>query len=180
MEPCGSVPNTDDGDGAPTHTHSLREAFNGRIWIVRAGAPWRLMPNDLPPWTVVYQQTRRWLDAGVFEAIVHDLRAVLRFADGRRIRPTAAILDSRTIQSPALLGRQALARGAALVSEARLGARAAGAAAAGAEQVDDVLDVQYRCEEVPARMWQRRLDVPLYRSSASKRSGSSDPPEAAG
>jgi transposase len=48
---------------------------------------------------MVYQQTRRWLAAGCFEAIVHDLRAVLRFAEGRNPEPTAAIFDSRTIQS---------------------------------------------------------------------------------
>ena len=48
---------------------------------------------------MVYQQTRRWLAAGCFEAMVHDLRAVLRFADGRNPEPTAAIFDSRTLQS---------------------------------------------------------------------------------
>ena len=57
------------------------------------------MPNDLPPWHVVYDQTRRWLKAGVFEAMVHDLRALLRLAAGRAEQPTAAILDSRTVQS---------------------------------------------------------------------------------
>jgi transposase len=45
-------------------------------WIVRSGAQWRRMPHDLPPWSTVYQQTQRWLAAGVFEAIVHDLRAL--------------------------------------------------------------------------------------------------------
>ena len=48
---------------------------------------------------MVYQQTRRWLAAGCFEAIVHDLRAVLRFAAGREPEPTAAIFDGRTIPS---------------------------------------------------------------------------------
>jgi transposase len=63
--------------------HDLREIFNGLRWPVRAGAPWRLLPHDLPPWAAVYQQTWRWLDAGGFEAIVHDLREVLRQAQGR-------------------------------------------------------------------------------------------------
>src|SRR5262245_27649232 len=48
---------------------------------------------------MVYQQPRRWLAAGCFEAIIHDLHAVLRFAEGRDPEPTAAILDGRTIQS---------------------------------------------------------------------------------
>jgi transposase len=30
--------------------HSLREIFHGLRWIVRAGAAWRMMPHDLPPW----------------------------------------------------------------------------------------------------------------------------------
>jgi transposase len=32
-----------------------------------------MLPNDLPPWYTVYQQTPRWLKAGVCEALVHDL-----------------------------------------------------------------------------------------------------------
>ena len=40
--------------------------------MVRTGAPWRLIANDLPPWRVVYEQAHRWIAAGCFEAIVHD------------------------------------------------------------------------------------------------------------
>jgi transposase len=68
-------------------------------WIVRSGAPWRMLPHDFPPWEAVYQQTQRWLSAGAFEAMVHDLRALLRLAKGRDKEPTAAILDSRTLRS---------------------------------------------------------------------------------
>jgi transposase len=48
---------------------------------------------------VVYQQTQRWIKAGVFEAMVHDLRTLLRLAQGRKAQPSAVILDSRTLQS---------------------------------------------------------------------------------
>ena len=48
-------------------THALREVFNGLRYIVKTGAPWRWMPNDLPPWEIVYQQAQRWLKAGCFE-----------------------------------------------------------------------------------------------------------------
>jgi transposase len=57
------------------------------------------MPHDLPPWRVVYQQSQRWVKAGVFESLAYDLRAVLRIAEGRKESPTAAIVDSRTLQS---------------------------------------------------------------------------------
>ena len=92
---------------APQRDHSLREVFNGLRWIVRAGAPWRMMPNDLPPWYAVYQQTQRWISAGVFEAMVHDLRAVLRLAKGREEQPSAAIFDSWTLQSTPESGERA-------------------------------------------------------------------------
>ena len=86
-------------EDAPQRTHDLREVFNGLRWIVRSGAPWRMLPHDFPPWEAVYQQTQRWLSAGAFEAMVHDLRALLRLAKGRDKEPTAAILDSRTLRS---------------------------------------------------------------------------------
>ena len=66
---------------------------------VRTGSPWRYMPNDLPPWEAVYQQTQRWIKAGVFEAMVHDLRMLLGLSENRAPEPTAAILDSRTLRS---------------------------------------------------------------------------------
>jgi transposase len=84
---------------APQRLHSLRGVFSGLRWLVQAGAPWRMMPSDLPPWEAVYQQTRRWLNAGVFEAIVHDLRVLLRLAEGREGQPSAAIFASCTLQS---------------------------------------------------------------------------------
>ena len=86
-------------EDAPQREYPLREVFNGLRYVVKTGAPWRWLPNDLPPWPVVYQQGQRWLRAGVFEAIVHDLRALLRLAAGRPPEPTAVILDARTLQS---------------------------------------------------------------------------------
>lgn len=67
-------------------------------WLVRTGAEWRMLPHDFPRWDAVSQQYRRWLDAGVFEAIVHDLRTLLRLDAGRAGQPSVAILDSKTLQ----------------------------------------------------------------------------------
>jgi transposase len=82
---------------APQRDHDLHEVFNGLRWIVRTGSPWRYLPHDLPPYHTVYQQTQRWIRAGVFEAIVHDLRALIRLGEGKAEQPTAAIFDSRTL-----------------------------------------------------------------------------------
>jgi transposase len=86
-------------EDAPQRNHELREVLNGLRWVVRTGSPWRYMLHDLPPWEAVYQQTRRWLSAGVFEEMVHDLRLLLRLSQSRAPEPTAAILDSRTLRS---------------------------------------------------------------------------------
>jgi len=94
-------------EGAPQRHHDLRAVFDGLRYVVRTGVQWRYLPNDLPPWPAVYQQARRWLAAGCFEAIVHDLRAVLRLVAGRAAAPTAAILDSRTLQSTPESGARA-------------------------------------------------------------------------
>jgi transposase len=94
-------------EDAPQRVYPLREVFNGLRYIARSGAPWRMMPNDLPPWHVVYQQTQRWLQAGVFQAMVDDLRAILRMAQGRNAEPTAVIFDSRTLQSSPESGARA-------------------------------------------------------------------------
>jgi len=94
-------------EDAPQREHDLREVFNGLRWIVRTGAQWRMMPHDLPPWAAVYQQAQRWLKAGVFETVVDDLRAVLRLAEGRNEEPSAAIFDSRTLQSSPESGHRA-------------------------------------------------------------------------
>jgi transposase len=56
--------------------HDLREVFNGIRYVARSGCPWRLLPHDLPPWAAVYQQMRRWIEAGCFEALVADVQSV--------------------------------------------------------------------------------------------------------
>lgn len=75
--------------------------------MARAGAPWRLLANDFPPWEAVYQQTQRWLQGGCFETMVNDLRCLLRVAQGRQGQPSAVILDGRTLQSTCESGPRA-------------------------------------------------------------------------
>ena len=94
-------------EDAPQREHSLREVFNALLWLARAGAGWRLMPTNFPPWEAVYQQWQRWQRAQGFEAIVHDLRVLLREAQGRAGDPSAAVFDSRTLRSSPESGARA-------------------------------------------------------------------------
>ena len=92
---------------AAQRVYPLRELFDAVRWMVKAGCPWRLLPNDLPPWTAVQQQAERWRKAGCFESLAHDLRELLRLLNGRNPRPTAAIFDGRTLQSSPESGARA-------------------------------------------------------------------------
>jgi transposase len=94
-------------EDAPQREYPLRDLFNALRYVVRTGCQWRYLPHDLPPWTAVYQQARRWLQAGVFEQIAHDLRVITRFLNERNLEPSAAILDGRTLQSTPESGSRA-------------------------------------------------------------------------
>jgi len=92
--------------------HDLRSVFNGVRYIARTGNQWRFMPHDYPPWPAIYQQMQRWMRAGCFERLVEDTRILLREFAGRKGQPTAACIDSRTLQSTPECGARAGYNGA--------------------------------------------------------------------
>ena len=85
-------------EDAGQREHDVREVFNAVRYVARSGCAWRLIKGDLPPRAAVYQQFRRWLEAGVFEALVADVQSIVREWAGRKGQPTAVCLDSRTLQ----------------------------------------------------------------------------------
>ena len=87
--------------------HDLRAVFNGVRYIARTGNQWRFMPHDYPPWPAIFQQMQRWMRAGCFERLVEDTRTLLREFAGRKGQPTAACIDSRTLQSTPESGARA-------------------------------------------------------------------------
>jgi transposase len=74
----------------------MREIVNG---ILRAGCPWRLLPNDLPPWETIYRWFAAWRDDGRFERINHALVMADRERVGRDASPSAAIIDSQSVKT---------------------------------------------------------------------------------
>lgn len=92
---------------APQREHGLRDVFNALRYLTRYGCAWRALPNDLPPWHAVHQQTQRWINARAFETMAHDLRMILRELFERQSHPSAVILDGRTLQSTPESGHRA-------------------------------------------------------------------------
>ena len=84
--------------GAPT-TVDRRDILDAIFYLSRTGCQWRQLPHDFPPWGTVSSQFHRWRTSGAWEKIHHALHAQVRRQEGKRPRPTAAILDSQTVKT---------------------------------------------------------------------------------
>lgn len=69
------------------------------LYVIKGGIHWRLLPINFPPWQTVYHIFRKWTLDHTWESINTKLRGKVRQAQGKRTRPTAAILDSQSVKS---------------------------------------------------------------------------------
>lgn len=76
-----------------------RRVLNAILYIVKGGIPWRLLPTCFAPWKTVHSIFRKWTLNNTWESINGRLRALARKKEGKRCRPTAAILDSQSVKS---------------------------------------------------------------------------------
>jgi transposase len=76
-----------------------RRILEAVCYIVKCGCPWRYLPADFPCWKTVYHVFRQWTLNHTWAALNDALRTLVRIAQGKRSRPTAAILDSQSVKS---------------------------------------------------------------------------------
>jgi len=88
---------------APQPKYDLREVWSALRWMVRTGAQWAYLLHDFPPPEIVQAQVHRWMQRGVFEDLVHDLRRL----QGKAAQPSAALYDARTLPSTPQSGERA-------------------------------------------------------------------------
>jgi putative transposase len=69
------------------------------FYVLRSGCPWRLLPHDFPNWKTVYGIFLHWRNDGTWQRIHDTLRDRLRRKVGRKISPSAAIVDSQTAKT---------------------------------------------------------------------------------
>jgi hypothetical protein len=88
-----------------THRKPYDTDINDAEWAFVA--PYLISCTSTPASNVTTSVRSSTPSAGCFEAIVHDLRKMLRLVEGREANPTAAIIDSRTVQSTCESGPRA-------------------------------------------------------------------------
>ena len=77
----------------------LRRICNGLLYFVRSGCAWSLLPRDFGPYKTVYHYFWLWSKQGCWSVIHNLLHDAVRNLEGRRSRPTAAILDSQSVRA---------------------------------------------------------------------------------
>src|SRR4051812_46639636 len=76
----------------------VRRVVGAIAWHLRVGGPWRALPAGFPAWRTVYGWFRRWLELGLFDALLRDVARRRRRRAGRRPGPTLAIIDTQAVK----------------------------------------------------------------------------------
>jgi putative transposase len=85
--------------GGRPEEYPKREIVNAILYVLRTGCAWRFVPNDLPPWGIVYHYFWQWRRDGIWKRINAVLRGDLRVLEGRNRQPSAGILDSQSVKT---------------------------------------------------------------------------------
>ena len=63
------------------------------MWIARTGSQWRHLPDEYGKWNSVFRRYRRWVETGVFDALLETLTDMV----GRE--PSADMIDSTIVRA---------------------------------------------------------------------------------
>lgn len=76
--------------------YSKRAILNAIFYLVRSGCPWRMLPNDLPPWKLVWHYFAHWKKQGLWEQLNEALRGAVRIKAGKK-KPQPLRLSTRRV-----------------------------------------------------------------------------------
>lgn len=103
------------GPPSPSHpgrrrAYPVREVVNAIVYLLKTGCPWRHLPHDLPPYTLVSHYFHAWRKGGLVERLHDLLRARLRRDKKREAQPRTLAIDSQTVRSAEKGGARTPAR----------------------------------------------------------------------
>lgn len=84
---------------------NVREVMNGILYVLSTGCQWRAVPKDLPPYPTLFGYLDLWMYDGTLDDLHTALYDQCRTQAGRNPEPTAAIIDSQSVQSAEKGGR---------------------------------------------------------------------------
>jgi putative transposase len=85
--------------GGRPRTVDLREVINTLFYQARTGCQWDYLPHDLAPKGTAGDYFTAWHQDGTWQKIVDALRTGIRQAAGREDTPSAAGIDSQSVQT---------------------------------------------------------------------------------
>jgi putative transposase len=79
--------------------HDPRELVNAVFYLVKSGCQWRMLPDEFPPWQTVYYHFRKWRRLNLLQRLCDRIRRAARVAEGRDPSPSAAIIDTQSVDT---------------------------------------------------------------------------------
>ena len=84
---------------ADNQQNCLRQIVDAMFYLDKTGCQWRYLPREYPNWSRVYYHFAKWSKEGTLEAINTALCKVDRGRRGRTESPSAALIDSQSVNT---------------------------------------------------------------------------------
>lgn len=105
VRPLLPVPAWLQGRGGRPEGYCHRVMLDAVRHVVDNGAKWVNLPADFPPYRRVHAFARRWRVTGFLTELHDRLRDRVRQKEGRKVDPTAAIVDAQSVRAAANIPR---------------------------------------------------------------------------